>query len=152
VVWAYLILLALNVTAFLYSFRKRLLLRCDCAFALILPTAAWLGTELGALPVFPPPAFVLLLSELGALLLLLRLVERHERWLPVLVSAFALIGATAGMLQFIDIGMGDWPRSVVALAAWAAATVLVASITVARALRLRPGRASLGIARPTPLS
>jgi hypothetical protein len=150
-VWAYLILLASNLAAFLYSFRKRLLLRCDCAFALIMPTAAWFCSEMAALPVFPPPAFVLLLSELGALFLLLRLVERHERWLPVLVCAFALIGATAGVLQFIDLGMGDWPRRVVALAAWSAATVLVASITVARALRLRPGRVSLGIARPTPL-
>ncbi len=136
---AYLFLAFLNTGAFLYCFKRRWLLLSDCAMAVLLPSLGWLGAEAAFLPAFPPPSFTLLLAEAGALVLLLRLVNDQERWLPILICAFSLIATTAALLNFVGLGIPDLARRGISIGCWAIATLLVAASFGSRFVRFYRG-------------
>ena len=146
-VLAYALLLCLNLATCIVCLKQRCLVHCDCTAALILPSAAWFAAEAAILPAYLGPAITLSLAELAALFLLVRLVDQHERWLPIAVCALALIAAMAGILDLIGLGMAEPVRRAIGLIAWSLASGLsiVSGLTLLLALRL--AQAKPGIAR-----
>jgi hypothetical protein len=121
---AYTLILALNIAACVVCLKQRCLLHCDCTAALILPAAAWFAVEASVLPAYLGPSITITIAELSALIMLYRLVDSHDRWLPIVVGALALIATLSGMLNLLGIGMVEVVRRAIALAAWSLATGL----------------------------
>ncbi|MFM5950877.1 MAG: hypothetical protein ACKOPM_16870 [Novosphingobium sp.] len=144
---AYAFLFVLNLTTCVVCLKQRCLLHCDCTAALILPTAAWFAVEAAVLPAYLGPVLTLSIAELGALIMLLRLVDDHDRWLPIIICALALVAAMAGLLDLVGFGMAEPVRRVIALAAWSLASGLTIASGLTLLLDIRRWRPKSGIAR-----
>ncbi|HQV02611.1 MULTISPECIES: hypothetical protein [unclassified Novosphingobium] len=148
---AFALLFVLNVIACVVCLKHRCLLHCDCNAALILPTAAWFAVEASALPAYLGPLVTLTVAELGALVLLVRLVDYHDRWLPIVIGSLALIAALGGLLDLFGLGMAGTVRRAIALTSWALASGLTIASGIALLGYTRLRGQTAGIAPSDPL-
>jgi hypothetical protein len=92
----------------------------DCAIAMLPLAAAWLALSWEPFPALSQIARWA--AELVTLVLLSRTGLRHNRRLPLILAAFALIATVSGFVTLSGLGLDPWQHRTITLTVWIAAT------------------------------